>query len=177
VCFDESLRAKIDQIKSDLHHAPGTRLLLERAVLLVVIGRRARVGPRASPPARCCHPPDKWKDYRAKAAARYKLITLDADAFIRRFLIHVLPAGFHRIRRYGLFANGNRAANLALARRLLSPPDPAASSSESGVDRGHEDEERNTCPCCSGRMIIVETFEPGCQPQFWPIPPVGLDSS
>jgi hypothetical protein len=64
----------------------------------------------------------KWKDYRAKSAARYKLMTLDADEFIRRFLIHVLPDRFHRIRHYGVFANANRAANIALARRLLGAP-------------------------------------------------------
>ena len=56
----------------------------------------------------------KWKDYRTKADARYKLMTLDADEFIRRFLIHVLPDGFHRIRHYGLFANANRAGNIAI---------------------------------------------------------------
>jgi hypothetical protein len=64
----------------------------------------------------------RWKDYRAKADARYKLMTLDADEFIRRFLIHVLPDGFHRIRHYGLFANANRAGNIALARQLLGSP-------------------------------------------------------
>jgi hypothetical protein len=71
----------------------------------------------------------KWKDYRAKADARYKLMTLDANEFIRRFLIHVLPDGFHRIRHYGLFANANRAANIALARWLLGAPDPRRISS------------------------------------------------
>ena len=120
----------------------------------------------------------KWKDYRAKLDARYKLMTLDADEFVRRFLIHVLPDGFHRIRHYGLFANANRAANIALARRLLGAPDPAPSSSESDDATGaHENQQWNTCPCCGGRMIIVETFEPGCQPQLWPIPAIGLDSS
>jgi len=120
----------------------------------------------------------KWKDYRAKSAARYKLMTLDADEFVRRFLIHVLPDGFHRIRHYGLFANANRAANIALARRLLGAPDPAPSSSESDRPTGaHEDQERNTCPCCGGRMIIVEIFEPGCQPQLRPSPAIRLDSS
>ena len=120
----------------------------------------------------------KWKDYRAKLDARYKRMTLDADEFIRRFLIHVLPDGFHRIRHYGLFANANRAANIALARRLLGAPDPAPSSSQrDGATGAHEDEERNTCPCCGGRMIIVETFEPSCQPQLWPIPVIGFDSS
>ena len=64
----------------------------------------------------------RWKDYRAKADARYKLMTLDADEFMRRFLIHVLPDGFHRIRHYGLLANANRAGNIALARQLLGVP-------------------------------------------------------
>ena len=120
----------------------------------------------------------KWKDYRAKADARYKLMTLDADEFIRRFLIHVLPNGFHRIRHYGLFANASRAANIALARRLLGVPDPPPSSGDSdGTENRHEDSEWNACPCCGGRMIIIETFEPGCQPRLWPIPSIGLDSS
>jgi Putative transposase len=120
----------------------------------------------------------KWKDYRAKADARYKLMTLDGDEFIRRFLIHVLPDGFHRIRHYGLFANANRAANIALARQLLGVPDPAPSSADRDrADGGHEDEERNICPCCGGRMVIVETFEPGCQPRLWPSPAIGFDSS
>jgi hypothetical protein len=120
----------------------------------------------------------KWKDYRAKADARYKLMTLDADEFIRRFLIHVLPDRFHRIRHYGLFANANRADNIALARRLLGVPDPAPWSADSDrADGGHEDEERNICPCCGGRMVTVETFQPGCQPRLWPIPAIGFDSS
>jgi hypothetical protein len=65
-----------------------------------------------------------WKDYRAKGRTRYKRMTLAADEFIRRFLLHVLPAGFHRIRHYGLFANGGRAENLARARQLLGQPHP-----------------------------------------------------
>jgi len=120
----------------------------------------------------------KWKDYRAKADNGYKLMTLDADEFIRRFLIHVLPDRFHHIRHYGLFANANRADNIALARRLLGIPDPAPSGGESdGAENRHEHPERNVCPCCGGRMIIIETFEPGCQPRQCPIPSIGLDSS
>ena len=120
----------------------------------------------------------KWKDYRAKGDARYKLMTLDANEFIRRFLIHVLPDGFHRIRHYGLFANANRANNIALARRLLAVPDPTPSSRASDhAEDGRDDEDWNACPCCGGRMIIVEAFEPGCQPRFWPVPSIGLDSS
>jgi hypothetical protein len=120
----------------------------------------------------------KWKDYRAKSAARYKLMTLDADEFIRRFLIHVLPDRFHRIRHYGLFANANRAANIALARRLLGAPDPAPTTEQTGGAEGAQaDHEWNTCPCCGGRMVIVEIFEPGCQPRLWPVPAIRLDSS
>src|SRR5438067_1211619 len=120
----------------------------------------------------------KWKDYRAKGDARYKLMTLNADEFIRRFLIHVLPDGFHRIRHYGLFANANRANNIALVRRLLAVPDPTPSSRASDhAENGRDDEDWNACPCRGGRMIIVEAFEPGCQPRFWPVPSIGLDSS
>jgi len=120
----------------------------------------------------------KWKDYRAKGDLRYKLMTLDAEEFIRRFLIHVLPNGFHRIRHYGLFANANRANNIALARRLLSVPSPVPSSREpDAAENGRVDQDWNACPCCGGRMIIIETFEPGCQPRLWPLPSIGLDSS
>jgi Putative transposase/Transposase zinc-binding domain len=119
----------------------------------------------------------KWKDYRAKAAARYKLMTLDADEFIRRFLIHVLPDGFHRIRHYGLFANANRAGNIALARQLLGMPAAPSSSDSDDAKAGHADEEWKTCPCCGGRMVIIEAFEPGYQPRSWPLPSIGLDTS
>ncbi len=118
----------------------------------------------------------KWKDYRAKTAVRYKVMTLDADEFIRRFLIHVLPDGFHRIRHYGLFANGNRAENIGRARRLLGVPDASPLCGD-GADGGEEDEEWNVCPCCGGRMIVIETFEPGCQPRAQLIAPKGIDSS
>ena len=105
-------------------------------------------------------------------------MTLDANEFIRRFLIHVLPDGFHRIRHYGLFANANRANNIALARRLLAVPDPTPLSQASDhAENGRDDKDWNACPCCGGRMIIVEAFEPGCQPRFWPVPSIGLDSS
>jgi hypothetical protein len=120
----------------------------------------------------------KWKDYRAKDDARYKLMTLDADEFIRRFLIHVLPDGFHRIRHYGLFANGNRTGNIALARRLLGVPDSLPSGADGySTPNPHDDSQWNACPCCGRRMTIIETFAPGCQPQLWPVPSIGLDSS
>src|SRR6201987_6080573 len=69
----------------------------------------------------------KWKDYRIEGPGRYKTMTLPTHDFIRRFLIHVLPKGLHRIRHYGLFANGkNRAANIARARQLFAVPQSAA---------------------------------------------------
>jgi hypothetical protein len=83
----------------------------------------------------------------------------------------------NRIRHYGLLANANRADNIALARRLLGVPDPAPSSADSDRADGGHDEERNICPRCGGRMVIVETFEPGCQPRLWPSPAIGFDSS
>jgi len=120
----------------------------------------------------------KWKDYRAKGAARYKLMTLDADEFIRRFLIHVLPDGFHRIRHYGLFANSRRAENIARARQLLNVPAPqnALSDTDSTGD-GEPRPSSHPCPCCGGRMIIIEIFERGCPPRYHPAVPNRVDSS
>jgi hypothetical protein len=111
----------------------------------------------------------KWKDYRAKGRDRQKVMTLATDEFIRRFLIHVLPSGFHRIRHYGLFANGGRAENLARARRLLAVQTPQ-DEPQPGAD--DDDQEGRTaaqpCPSCGGRMIIIETFEPGQKPGYAP---------
>jgi hypothetical protein len=120
----------------------------------------------------------KWKDYRAKGDARYKLMTLDADEFIRRFLIHVLPDGFHRIRHYGLFANSRRAENIARARQLLNVPAPqnALSDTDSTGD-GEPRPSSHPCPCCGGRMIIIEIFECGCSPRYHPTVPNRVDSS
>jgi hypothetical protein len=106
----------------------------------------------------------RWKDYRAKGDVRYKVMTLDADEFIHRFLIHVLPDGFHRIRHYGLFANANRAANIALARQLLGMPAAPSSSESDSAEAGHADEEWNACPCCGGRMVIVGPSSPAASP-------------
>jgi hypothetical protein len=108
----------------------------------------------------------KWKDYRAKARDRQKVMSLVTGEFIRRFLLHVLPHGFHRIRHYGLFANGARADNLARARHLLEV--------EQHPDQPHhgdnEPSPRPTyiCLSCGGPMIIIETFEPGHRPRAPP---------
>jgi hypothetical protein len=101
----------------------------------------------------------KWKDYRAHADNRYKLMTLDVDEFIRRFLIHVLPDGFHRIRHYGLFANARRAENIARACRLLNVPAPQQAASDAdGTGDGKPQALSHPCPCCGGRMVIIEIF-------------------
>ena len=119
----------------------------------------------------------KWKDYRAKGAVQYKFMTLDANEFIRRFLVHVLPDGFHRIRHYGLFANG-RADNIAHARQLLGVPEPTSHCNEGdSADAGGVEAEGKTCPCCGGRMVLIETFERGCHPRLWSIASIGIDSS
>ena len=112
----------------------------------------------------------KWKDYRAKAQDRRKLMTLHADEFIRRFLLHVLPRGFHRIRHSGLLANGRRAENLARARALLdltAPPDQPEPEQADHHDRAS----LQPCPCCGGPMIVIETFEPGHPPRAPPQAP------
>ena len=108
----------------------------------------------------------KWKDYRVNGSARYKTMTLPTHEFIRRFLMHVLPKGFHRIRHYGLLANGNRAANVARARELLEVPvQDQAPDAESLVKPGEPNLPVHPCPCCGGPMVIIETFEPGQTPR------------
>jgi hypothetical protein len=91
-------------------------------------------------------------------------MTLAIDEFVRRFLIHVLPGGFHRIRHYGLFANGGRAANIARARWLLNMPAPRVEPSDAGD--AEPQSLSHPCPSCGGRMIVIETFERGCTPRF-----------
>lgn len=107
----------------------------------------------------------KWKDYRLKGSARYKTMTLPNHEFIRRFLIHVLPKGFHRIRHYGLLANGNRAANVMRARQLLAMPPPEANDNQTRDEASDSPASTYPCPSCGGQMVIIETFEPGQKPQ------------
>jgi hypothetical protein len=103
----------------------------------------------------------KYKDYRANGEARRKLMTLGANEFIRRFLLHLLPDGFHRIRHYGFLANGVRVASIAKARAALQaiPPEQPASANDAYAA---------PCPCCGGRMIIVERFERGASSRYAP---------
>ena len=121
----------------------------------------------------------KWKDYRADGPERAKVMTLAIDEFIRRFLIHVLPTGFHRIRHYGLFANGSRAENIARARQLLDvPPTKKNEPPDAGsADAGEPQILAHPCPCCGGRMIIIETFERGCSPRTQPTGVIRIDTS
>jgi hypothetical protein len=99
----------------------------------------------------------KWKDYRAQRRDRYKTLTLATPEFIRRFLIHVLPAGFHRIRHYGLFANHTRAKHLHRLRELLSDDSVDAVPATDLVD-DNLPTATYTCPDCGAPMIIIQTF-------------------
>ena len=117
----------------------------------------------------------RWKDYRAEGRDRQKLMTLSSGEFIRRFLIHVLPQGFHRIRHYGLLASGTRADNIARARQLLAVSNSQAEPATVAVDQT-----KPTCPCCGGRMIVIEVFARGATPQHRPTTPpivIRIDTS
>lgn len=107
----------------------------------------------------------RYKDYRRDGSDRQQVMTLTADEFIRRFLLHNLPKGFHRIRHYGLLASGSRKAHLARARQLLAVAPPA-------VDEAPTDPAavaRPPCPCCGGQMVIIEILERQYQPRAPPI--------
>ncbi len=117
----------------------------------------------------------KWKDYRAKRRERYKTMTVGTHEFIRRFLIHVLPSGFHRIRHYGLFANGGRVRNIARARELLRVP--ALEMKPGDAEEDQPDAPAQPCPCCGGRMVIIEIFERGAQPRAPPTASSRVDTS
>jgi hypothetical protein len=111
------------------------------------------------------------KDYRIEGPGRYTTMTLAVDEFIRRFLLHVLPTGFHRIRHYGLLASGKRGETIARARELLGLAPPVV---EQAVDSDPMAAQvlPNPCPCCGGRMIVIETFAAGCQPRHRPSVPL-----
>jgi hypothetical protein len=122
-----------------------------------------------------------YKDYRIEGPGRYNTMTLKPDEFIRRFLMHVLPNGFHRIRHCGLLASGTKTETIARARQLIAtvapvqtahqpqPPDSAPAT----------DQATHPCPYCGGRMNIIETFNRGSTPQYRPPPPtvIRIDTS
>jgi hypothetical protein len=123
----------------------------------------------------------KWKDYRIEGPERYKLMTLDTHEFVRRFLMHVLPSGFHRIRYYGLLASAVRVDNIARARELLAVPLLPVDAIKAATTKPDEPKSpEHPCPCCGGRMIIIETFERGRAPQYRPTAPtvaIRIDTS
>ena len=102
----------------------------------------------------------RWKDYRAKAKTRYKTMTLSAEEFMRRFLLHVLPSGFHRIRHYGLIANAGRKSNLARARELLHGV-PETAEPQQPVEPIATIQPTFICQHCGAAMLIIETFARG----------------
>ena len=108
------------------------------------------------------------KDYRRDGAARHRTMTLAADEFIRRFLLHVLPRGFHRIRHYGLLASAGRRANLARARELFAAPTQATPPPAEAEEPAPASQSRPPCPCCGGRMVIVAVFTGAAQPRAPP---------
>jgi hypothetical protein len=123
----------------------------------------------------------KYKDYRIEGPDRYKTMTVAPGEFMRRFLLHVLPKGFHRIRHYGLLATSRtKAAKLAKARELIAAApkvetaQPAGkSTAEPGASQSAAAAEKpaHPCPACGGAMVIIETFEAGSMPRNRPSPP------
>ena len=116
----------------------------------------------------------RYKDYRRNGRARFGTITLMPNEFIRRFLLHVLPKGFHRIRHYGLLASATCKANVARAKELIAAPlpsiDPATEHDDQNLAADAAADRCPPCPCCGGRMIIVESFGRGGQPRAPPSP-------
>jgi hypothetical protein len=123
----------------------------------------------------------RWKDYREDGLARWKTMRLSPAEFIRRFLIHVLPKGFHRIRHYGLLANGRRAESLAKTRELLSVRPRVVEPEE---DKANQPDEPRVAPCpcprCGARMLVIEVLARGCEPRWPPTQaptPIRIDTS
>ena len=111
----------------------------------------------------------RYKDYRHNGAERYQTMTLAPAEFIRRFLLHVLPRGFHRIRHYGLLASAARKASIARIRQLLGVPQPVMQEAPMGGEAGPEP--WRCCPCCGGPMIIIEILARSIQPRAPPPTP------
>jgi hypothetical protein len=108
----------------------------------------------------------RYKDYRRDGVDRQRTMTLSPDEFIRRFLLHVLPKGFHRIRHYGLLASAGRKANLAHARVLLLTPEPTEIRESAAPP-----DLPPPCPCCGGRMVVIEIFQRAAQARAPPSSP------
>ena len=130
----------------------------------------------------------KVKDYRVDGPGRYTTMTLAPGEFIRRFMLHVLPKGFHRIRHYGLLASSRtKAATIERARDLIKQAASAqalaskpAAPTDAPAATATPDEPEHPCPSCGGRMLIIETFEAGSMPRHrpsTPIVPERLDTS
>ncbi len=124
----------------------------------------------------------RWKDYRARSAAVgqewIKTMTLPAFEFLRRFLLHVMPDSFHRIRHYGFLASARRTANVERIRSLLgegSATEPSTAPAEPPTPPATEN--KPPCPCCGGSLRLVETFTRGQRPRLWPIAPTRIDTS
>ena len=119
----------------------------------------------------------RWKDYRIDGPGRWKTMRLHPHEFIRRFLLHVLPKGFHRIRHYGLLASANRAESIVTARALLGIATPAADP-QPPPDVAPDAPPVLPCPCprCGARMIVIEVFARGCKPRWRPTP-IRIDTS
>jgi hypothetical protein len=122
----------------------------------------------------------RYKDYRRNGQARFRTMTVAPGEFIRRFLLHVLPSGFHRIRHYGLLASAGCKANIARAKQLIAAPSPSIDRStehdDPDVAAGAAADHRQPCPCCGGRMIIVESFGRGGEPRAPPSPQAGVQT-
>jgi Putative transposase len=120
------------------------------------------------------------KDYRVEGPGRYKTMTLAPGEFIRRFMLHVLPKGFHRIRHYGLLASSRtKAATIERARELIKQAAAAqalaskpAAPTDAPAATATPDEPEHPCPSCGGRMLIIETFEAGSMPRHRPSAPI-----
>ncbi len=124
----------------------------------------------------------QWKDYRSKHRFRHKNMTLETDEFIRRFLIHVLPSGFHRIRHYGLLSNARRQENLKQVRQLLEKTDGDEANDNIATERSESKSNETSepvqatyiCPDCGGPMLIIERFERGPLPRAPPVSIIAL---
>ena len=120
----------------------------------------------------------RYKDYRRDGRARFRTMTLKPNEFIRRFLLHILPNGFHRIRHYGLLASALCKSNIARAKELIAAPlssiNPATKHDDADLAPDAAADHCPPCPCCGGRMIIVESFGRGGAPRAPPSPEAGL---